>query len=173
VSGDLDVELVHWPRDEARRRELATAGDAALLLVPQGVAPPDVLPTEDWIRLPAADRDVSIRVGGLVQRLRQPPRVVDGALVAGRTTIELPRREAALLGLLLAVPGRVVTRAELTSAIWPDGAPSRRALDDALFRLRHRRLSGIGLDVVALYGRGFVVQPLATALVDPTDAQAV
>jgi DNA-binding response OmpR family regulator len=173
AAGELDVELVHWPGDEARRRALAADGVAVLLLVAADEAPPEVVPTEDWIRVPAAERDVAIRVGALAHRLRRPPRVVDGALVVGTRTIQLARREAALLGPLLAEPGKVVARAELEAALWPQGAPSRRALDDTLFRLRHQRLGELGLEVVASYGRGFSLQPLTTGERGPAEAEAV
>ena len=58
----VEVALLHWPRDAAARAHLAAAMLPRLLLVPAGEEPPqpgDEM--EDWIRLPADERDVAAR----------------------------------------------------------------------------------------------------------------
>src|SRR3954451_16776898 len=62
------VELLHWPRDEALRRHLAADGTPRLLLVPPGAPTPVVRAAdEDWIRLPADERDVATRLRALAR----------------------------------------------------------------------------------------------------------
>ncbi len=51
---------------------------------------------------------------------------------------------------------RVVSRAELDAAGWPDGSPSLRALDTRLARLR-RRIAVLGLEVGSVRQRGFLL----------------
>jgi hypothetical protein len=46
-----------------------------------------------------------------------------GLLAAGRA-LSIGRREAALLGLLLAADGRVVAKETLAAALWPGEVPS-------------------------------------------------
>ena len=67
---DSPVELVHWPRDEAQRARLARSGVPCLLLVaPDADLPVSFALTEDWLRLPADERDVHARVQLLCRRL--------------------------------------------------------------------------------------------------------
>lgn len=140
-----------------------------LLLVNDGVAPPaSIDELEDWIRLPADERDVAARLRSLSERAwrsLQAMVVVDGRfLQRGAATIPLTPAEVAFASLLVADPGRLVTRSELAEAIWVgQEAPSPGALDDIAYRLR-KRLGTLGLDLVAARGRGFSVQVL-----DPLD----
>ena len=53
---DMDVALVRWPADEARRQELAGQGKPRLLLVAKDAEPPVCVDhLEDWTRVPASD----------------------------------------------------------------------------------------------------------------------
>ena len=62
------VELVPWPAEAPRAHELHARGNAALLLVAPGAAPPVVRdPLEDWVRLPAPPADVAVRARRLAQ----------------------------------------------------------------------------------------------------------
>src|SRR5687768_9253811 len=75
-SPRMDVVLVQWPAEAGRRERLAEAGVARLLLVDVGSDPPLVLDAlEDWVRVPADDRDVRARMEALVARAaaRRPP----------------------------------------------------------------------------------------------------
>src|SRR5260221_101995 len=59
---DLAVELVHWPRERQRREALAKAGVPRVLLVADGEVPPTRIGVgEDWIRVPADERDLFVR----------------------------------------------------------------------------------------------------------------
>lgn len=69
-GADVEVALIRWPDEELRRRTLAVTRSPRLLLVATGAAPPSCDdPLEDWIRVPAAERDVDARVATLARRL--------------------------------------------------------------------------------------------------------
>lgn len=64
-----DVVVLIWPEEAPRGAELARAGTPVLYVVGQADAPP--VPEsylEDWIRLPADDRDFQARVAVLEAR---------------------------------------------------------------------------------------------------------
>ena len=98
----MDVVLVRWPEEDARLRQLRDTGSPRLLLLNGESAPPDSTDClEDWIRLPADDRDVRARVAALASRAD------DRADRAGGRR----RRAASLPGQLgRAVAGRVSAR---------------------------------------------------------------
>ena len=164
----VEVALLHWPRDGDERERLAEAMLPRLLLVPDDVEPPasgDLM--EDWIRLPADERDVATRLDNLAARasasLERTVLVDSTCLRRAASTVALSPHQATFAGLLLAAEGRVVSRASLSRAIWGgDADPCGRALDDLAYRLR-RRIEALGLDVVAARGRGFVLHILTPA----------
>ena len=164
----VEVALLHWPRDCDERERLAEAMLPRLLLVPEDLEPPvsgDLM--EDWIRLPADERDVATRLDNLAARasasLERTVLVDSTRLQRAASTVVLSPHQATFAGLLLAAEGRVVSRESLSRAIWGrDADPCGRALDDLAYRLR-RRIEALGLDVVAARGRGFVLHVLAPA----------
>jgi hypothetical protein len=66
--GDVAVALVPWPSDTAGLDACAAEGCPRLLLV-DAVAEPPVVDDEleDWVRLPAADRDLEVRARRLAR----------------------------------------------------------------------------------------------------------
>ena len=158
-----DVELVPWPDAEERRQQLAALGRPRLLLVGAASPPPDVASTlEDWIRVPASERDLAARI----ERLRElaarwlaptPPTVDDDGLVAiGDRWVALSPVQAAVARLLVANVQRVVARAELEDAA---GVDHGRRLDTIVHRLR-QRVEPFGWTVIGVRGRGYVLAPL-------------
>jgi DNA-binding response OmpR family regulator len=165
MSSPVEVALLHWPRDREERDRLARAMLPRLLLVAGGGLPPgsgDEM--EDWIRLPADERDVAARLRGLSDRATRSLAatvVVDGrCLRRGATTVPLSSAEATFASLLVARPGEVVPRGDLAAAIWSGRRGPDGALDDVAYRLR-RRLTALGLDVVTARGRGFALHVLS------------
>src|SRR5262245_19040113 len=107
----MPVAIVPWPRDAARRVDLAGRGVPRLLVVDPGVPPPDVADDEDWVRAPVDERDVAARLDGL--RARCAGVVLEAGVVrTHRGAAALSPREAAVAEALLAEPGEVVPRAE-------------------------------------------------------------
>ena len=162
----IEVALVHWPRDRQERDRLARAMLPRLLLVPDGERPPtsgDVM--EDWVRLPADERDVAARLRSLSDRAERSldgVSVVDGTcLRRGSLTVPLSPAEISFAERLVAAHGQVVPRPALIAAIWGrDADPASRRLDDVAYRLR-RRITVLGLDVVTARGRGFALHMLS------------
>ena len=162
-----EVVLLRWPSERERRDLLTGSGTARLLLVEDGVAPPepeDCL--EDWIRVPAADADVRMRVRGLLQRSRAHTTSVpvldrDGVLRFGSAWVSLPPVECRLTAAFLERFGAVVSREALARAGWPEGAPGRNALDVHVLRLR-RRLVPVSLAIRTVRSRGYLLEAAAS-----------
>jgi DNA-binding response OmpR family regulator len=165
----VDVVLLRWPAESARREELRRDGQPCLLLLEGGVAPPVAGPDdlEDWIRVPAADGDLRARVDGLRRRTEArtepcPMLDDDGVLRLGDRWVSLPPVEARLTAALLERFGAVVSRDSLARAGWPAGAPGRNALDVHMLRLR-RRLSPLALAIRTVRSRGYLLERAETA----------
>ncbi|HLH27707.1 MAG TPA: winged helix-turn-helix domain-containing protein [Acidimicrobiales bacterium] len=164
----MEVALVRWPAEAARRRQLAAERIPRLLLVEHGAVPP---PTdgclEDWIRVPADEQDVRLRVQAVGARAAShrpgaPHLDGDGVLHVGASWVPLPPVEARLTGALLSRFGAVVSREMLSRSGWPEGAPGRNALDVHVLRLR-RRLETVGLAIRTVRSRGYVLEACAAS----------
>jgi DNA-binding response OmpR family regulator len=159
----MDVVLVRWPAEESRRIELRADGVPRLLLVDQGVPPPQSADDlEDWVRVPADEVDLHARVENLDRRARTRTQVEpvldgDGVLRVNGTWVSLPPVEARLTSALLGRYGSVVSRDALASSGWPEGAPGRNALDVHVLRLR-RRLAPLGLTIRTVRSRGYLLE---------------
>jgi DNA-binding response OmpR family regulator len=159
----MDVALVRWPAESARRARLHELGTPRLLLVEEGQPPPppdDCL--EDWIRIPADDVDVRHRMENLALRASQhaqelPDLDHDGVLRFASAWVSLPPVEARLTRALVDRFGAVVGRDALAKAGWPEGAPGRNALDVHVLRLR-RRLTTVGLSIKTVRSRGYLME---------------
>jgi hypothetical protein len=154
------VELLHWPAEADRRAALGRQGVPCLVLVaPHADLPASIGPAEDWVRLPASEADVAARAHALCRRLARAaavgPTIVDGLLSYDGLGVHLGVAEATALETLLGADG-IVSRSDLTVALWPAGPPSRRSLDALIYRLR-QRAAAVNVHVLAVRGRGFVV----------------
>jgi len=117
---------------------------------------------EDWIRVPASEADLQVRVEGLRRRARSATGAVpeldeDGVLRVSGRWVSLPPVEARLAAALIARFGAVVSREVLASAGWPSGSPGRNALDVHVLRLR-RRLSPLALAIRTVRSRGYLLE---------------
>ncbi len=165
----MDVVLLRWPDEQARRDELLSTAQPRLLLLEDGAAPPvpgDDL--EDWIRLPAGEADLHARVEGLRRRIEArvaplPKLDEDGVLRLASHWVSLPPVEARLMGALLERYGAVVSRDALGRAGWPAGSPGRNALDVHMLRLR-RRLEPLDLVIRTVRSRGYLLERSAAAM---------
>lgn len=160
--GGLPVELVSWPAECGRRDLLARAAVPRLLLVAADAAPPaGVGLDEDWVRLPATERDVMARAAQLLRfdaNLRTDDPYIDDNRVLHRAglTVTLTIAEASMMSLFIRHAGMVVSHSQLENDVWDGIAPSRDAIDAAVYRLR-RRLAGLSLCIRSVRGRGFVL----------------
>src|SRR3954451_7062784 len=158
----VDVVLVRWPEEELRLVRLRTDGTPRLLLVGPQEPPPDSIDClEDWIRLPADDRDVRARVASLATRAAQertaPELDEDGLLRFRGEWVSLSPVERALARAMVERFGAVVGRETLARRAWPTGAPTRNALDVHMLRLR-RRIAPLGVEVRTVRSRGYLMQ---------------
>lgn len=158
------VEILNWPAHDDLRAELRARGVPRLLVLAAGTVPPladDDL--EDWIWLPADERDVFARLRHLATRVRTGGLAPDAVTVAADGVariaghhLQLPPAEAAILRCLAEPPEQLCTRAELDRAAWGEVPHVRRSLDSRIFVLR-RRVAPFGLAIHAVRGRGFVL----------------
>jgi len=163
----VDVTLVRWPVEITRREDLALHGKPRLLLVETGADPPaprDCL--EDWVREPAAEADLRIRMAHLAARAATHIAVApdvddDGVLSYGPARLSLPPVESRITAAMAERFGAVVSRDRLSQAGWPQGAPGRNALDVHVLRLR-RRLAPVGLAIRTVRSRGYLMEPWGT-----------
>ena len=158
----MDVVLVRWPEESDHLAELRAQSVPRLLLVGPESAPPDSIdPLEDWVRLPAEDRDVRARVATLESRASvgsvRPDLDGDGLLRYRDRWVSLSPVERLLAQALLERYGAVVGRESLSKQAWPDGAPTRNALDVHILRLR-RRIAELGLEIRTVRSRGYLLQ---------------
>ncbi len=156
------VSLVRWPAEDERREFLRSAGTPRLLLVEPDVGAPATLdPLEDWVRLPADEAEVGARLATLAARAgptRPAPDVDDDGLLRHRDRwVALSPVEQALVAVLIERFGAVVSRDTLSRRAWPDGSPTRNALDVHILRLR-RRIAPLGLEVRTVRARGYLLQ---------------
>lgn len=159
----VDVVLVRWPLERDRRDSLVERKAPRLLLLEDGVAPPEPADCmEDWVRVPAPESDVKLRVRALSIRGRQhtsaaPVLDRDGVLRFNSSWVSLPPVESRLTAALLDRFGAVVSRETLARAGWPEGSPGRNALDVHVLRLR-RRLAPVSLVIRTVRSRGYLLE---------------
>lgn len=156
----MDVTVLHWPREAARREELTRARQPRLLLVGEEDLPPDVTDClEDWVRVPAFERDILARTASLAARAGRHGRVqlIDGVLSAGGAHVRLSNVDVRLVECFLERAGSVVARDDLTVRAWGDEPVDRNLLDVHILRLR-RRLAPLGLEIRTVRQRGYLLQ---------------
>ena len=117
-----DIVVLRWPSEQANRERLAAAGRPRLLLVAPESDPPDGQDClEDWVRLPADDRDVAARLRALesraVRHQQQPETDERGRLTFNGDWVALSPIEERIVGALAGRFGQVVSREELPAAI--------------------------------------------------------
>ena len=127
---------------------------------------------DDYLTKPFALEELVARLRALLRRGTPP----DGPLrlragdvvmdVDGRTVrrgdvpIELTPTEFAILELLLATPGRVVTREHIVDAVWDEADVGPNALEQHVAGLRRRlETDGAPRLVHTVRGTGYVVRP--------------
>jgi DNA-binding response OmpR family regulator len=162
-----DIVVLRWPAEQLNRERLAAESRPRLLLVAPESDPPDGRDClEDWVRLPADDRDVAARLRALETRAarhQQQPETDDrGRLTFNGEWVALSPIEERIVSVLAKQFGEVVSRDELLTAGWPDEHPSDAALRVHLTRLR-KEIAPLGLEIATVRGFGHVMQERAQA----------
>jgi DNA-binding response OmpR family regulator len=168
----VDVALVHWPAEAERLERLREAREPRLVIVEHGPPPTTIDELEDWLRAPADETDMRIRLATLRERASRNAAAVsieDGVLRAGTRLVVLPPIQARLATALLERMNAVVGRETLARRAWPEGAPAgRNVLDVHMAKLR-RLLTGTGVDIRTVHRRGYLMHLVA---VDQASATA-
>jgi DNA-binding response OmpR family regulator len=168
----VDVAVVHWPAEAERLERLRAAREPRLVIVEHGTPPTTIDDLEDWLRAPADETDMRIRLATLRERASRHAAAVsieDGVLRAGSRLVVLPPIQARLAATLLERMNAVVGRETLARRAWPEGAPAgRNVLDVHMAKLR-RLLTGTGVDIRTVHRRGYLMHVVA---VDPANATA-
>lgn len=157
----MNVEVLHWPADDARLAEVRALGIPRLLVIAQGdpPVPPDCL--EDWVLATAGEPEREMRMRSLRRRAElhggAPALDGDGLLHHRDAWVSLSPVERSLAEALLDRFGSVVSRDALAGRAWPVGLPTRNALDVHMLRLR-RRIAPIGLEIRTVRSRGYLMQ---------------
>jgi two-component system, OmpR family, response regulator len=158
------VAVIRWPGERARRDELARAGLPRVLLVEEGVEPPDHGEDclQDWVRMPVDPVDLDARLLAVAMRsLVHPnnPEVDDcGRLLSPRGWVALSPLRAGMARVMVERFGEVVPDRDLVRAGWGDGhEPTSNALRVHLARLR-AKLDPLGLEIRVVPQRGYVLQ---------------
>lgn len=166
ASAGVDIALIRWPAEADRLPALRDDRIPRLLLVDADAAPPVAADEfEDWVRVPAPERDLRARLAGLSRRARfagrrHPEIDGDGVVRFGARHAAVPPVEGRIAMALIDRFEAVVSREDLTEAGWPGGNPSRNALDVHVLRLR-RRLTDVGLSIRTVRSRGYLLEAAA------------
>jgi two-component system OmpR family response regulator len=132
-------------------------------------------PYEDWVRPPVPRGDLEIRKAALRNRKAQEASPVldpGGLLTFEFRSVCLTRTQAWLMDFLIARLGQVTGREELYEHLSrrAERLPTRNSFDLHMMRLR-QRVEEVHLTLDTVWGRGYVLQPLA-ARTQPAAASA-
>lgn len=121
------------------------------------------LGADDYIAKPFSMKNVIARIEAVMRRVHTPEGNSKG-VVCDRVSLtcrvdgiekKLPRKEFEILALLLENPGRIFTRQELMTAIWPeDVVVTDRSVDVHVTRLRSK-IAPYGKNIVSRSGYGY------------------
>jgi DNA-binding response OmpR family regulator len=168
----VDVALVYWPAEAERLTRLRAARHPRLVMVEQGPPPTMIDALEDWLRVPANEADVRIRVATLRERAVRSGAAVsieDGVLRVGIRLVVLPPIESRIATVLVEHVNAVVGRDVLVRCAWPDGAPAGRTVLDVHMAKLRRLLRGTGVHIRTVHGRGYFMQLVALDHADATE----
>ena len=157
----MDVAIVHWPIEADRLERLRVERIPRLVMVARGSPPVTTDDLEDWLRTPADEIEIRIRIAtlrGRASRNRAALSIEDGVLRAGDRLVVLSPIQARLAAALINRMNTVVGRDTLARHAWPDGAPAdRNSLDVHIAKLR-RMVAGTDIEICTVYRRGYLLR---------------
>ena len=162
TDAPVGVRHVPYPGSGAVLEDLRRRRVPRLLLVAAESPPPDGADElEDWVRMPADPVEVECRVELLARRaetVRERSGVrldEDGIARRGEVVVAMPPVEHALLAVLLADAGMVVSHGRLLRVAASAGSTMR--LSARLSRLR-RRIAPLDVALHAASGTGYLLE---------------
>jgi len=155
-----DVVVLRWPEQAQDVDRLDRLGVPRLLLVEPGVAPPEHESClQDWVRLPADDADVRVRLRALSHRPARHPVVpsIDtvGQLSHRGQTLFLSPLDQRLAELFIDHFGDLVADDAIREKAWPEGTTTQ-AVRVQVSRLR-RRIAEVGPTITCMRNLGYVM----------------
>ena len=163
-SGRYAVHEVRWPAERGPLEDLRARGIPRLVVVEAGEPPLPRDSYEDFILPSASDQEREWRIAAILERVAQHgaapalrPEIDEDGIVRfdGRWAPTSPV-EATLMRALIERFAVVASRDFLASRAWPQGPPTRNALDVHMLRLR-RRIGPLGLEVRTVRSRGYLL----------------
>lgn len=155
------IVVLRWPEEADEVERLSIGGIPRLLFVDADADPPaggDC--DQDWVRLPADDRDIAARLRALsikaARHHARPELDGKGRLLHRGRWVSLSPIEGQLARLLVDRFGTVVTNEELARSAW-DIPASANAVRVHLTRLR-QRIEPLGLDIQGVRGVGVLLE---------------
>jgi two-component system, OmpR family, response regulator len=160
ASQHRDVVVLRWPEQILDVERLEQLGVPRLLLVEPGVEAPDGDSClQDWLRLPADDADVRVRLHALARRADShavlPTIDPYGQLSYRGRALFLSPLDQRIVSELIEHFDAVVMVDDLKNA-WPEGT-STQALRVHISRLRHR-VASLGLTITSIRNVGYVMR---------------
>jgi two-component system OmpR family response regulator len=160
-----EVIVLNWPAQADKVEGFAGSRTPRLLLVAPDADPPiSVDPLEEWVRLPADERDVAARILSLTRRVESTTPIPERPQVDANNRfffrdswVALSPTEARLASALAENFETVVSEAELGMRGWPTGTRPNSSLRVYITRLR-RRLAPLGLEIRGIRLQGFILQ---------------
>jgi two-component system response regulator TctD len=128
---------------------------------------------DDYLAKPFDLDELDARIAALLRRsgAGAPPAIPayaglqlddSGAVYLHGAPLELSQREAAMLRVLLARPGRAIAKEQLLERVFPgDAAVQPEAVEVVAYRLR-KKLSGSDAQLVTLRGLGYLLRQRGT-----------
>jgi DNA-binding response OmpR family regulator len=159
------VAILHWPDDADERAKLDRDGRPRLLVLDaENEAPSCNTCLEDWIRVPASDHDIRVRIAALEGRFARHPRPptldASGQLRFRDNDVFVTPRESAIAAELVRHFRTVVPDEDLLALLWPDGDGNPDSLRAVIHRLR-KRIHTLGLTITTIRNYGHIMSEAA------------
>lgn len=158
------VEILVWPAEAHRLKELAEGRTPRLVLVESGSEPPvGAECCQDWMWQTGDPREFRLRLRQVALRalrhgVARPYVDAIGMLHVGLRSVHLRGKEQRLIALLIEHFNERVAVADLLAAGWRDRQPSPGVLSSRISGLR-RRVAAVGLELPGSLRDGYVLRP--------------
>lgn len=164
---DIMMESMSGTELARRLREDETTRDLPIIFLTAKDSDDDMVEGlriggDDYIPKPFSLRNVSARVSAVLRRSGRKEKTtpvkcdrVSLTCIIDGEPITLPRKEFEILALMLDNPGRIFTREELMTRIWPDNVVvTDRSIDVHITRIRGK-LGAYGKHIITRSGYGY------------------
>jgi hypothetical protein len=165
IAVDVDVAILRWPEDDALRVGLAALGRPRILLVDDGIAPPEPVDhLEDWLRWPPDPDELAVRSRSVSRRalpVEHAPVVdEDGLLRRGERWIAVSDAQLPVVHLLVDHLDRVVRFDTIVAAYAANGGSDHGPSVRTMLSRLDARVRPLGLGLRSVRRRGVVLHSI-------------